>query len=269
MQNDNIKCGLTESRMGMLLDPIHLEAYVWYEKNYQHDDYEHVHQRGQISFVAEGYQYFHIENRIYLVPQNHVIWIPSAIKHKSHSEAENIDLMVILYKIVPELEFFKLVRVFAVPAVLREMLLYASKWSKNLDENIEQYHFLQAILNSLPNFCSENTNLQIPIPSNEKLIPICEEINYNFKYATDIELLANKAAMFARTLQRIFKSETGITIQKYHQLIRILKSIELIDQKKYTLTEIAYIVGYKSLSAFTSSYQSIMKSKPNVAKKQS
>jgi len=73
--------------------------------------------------------------------------------------------------------------------------------------------------------------------------------------------------MSARTLQCIFKSETGITVQKYHQLIRILKSIELIDQRKYTLTEVAYMVGYKSLSAFTSSYQSIMKSTPNVAKK--
>jgi AraC-like DNA-binding protein len=267
MQSDNIKCGLTESRMGTFLDPIPLDAYVWYEKNYQHDEYEHEHQRGQISFVAKGYQYFHIENKIYLVPQNHVIWIPSGIKHKSHSEAENIDLMVVLYKIIPEFEFFKSVRVFVAPVVLKEMLLYAAKWSKNLQDNIEQYHFLQAILNSLPNFCSENTNLQIPIPSNEKLIPICEEINCNFKYGIDIELLANKVAMSARTLQRIFKSETGITVQKYHQLIRILKSIELIDQKKYTLSEVAYLVGYKSLSAFTSSYQSIMKSTPNVAKK--
>jgi len=51
------------------------------------------------------------------------------------------------------------------------------------------------------------------------------------------------------------------------RLIVILKSIELIDQKKYTLSEVGYLVGYKSLSAFTSSYQSIMKSTPNVAKK--
>ncbi|WON93735.1 AraC family transcriptional regulator [Sphingobacterium sp. UGAL515B_05] len=267
MQNDKIKCGLTESKRGEYADSSHSGAYVWYEKNWRHDDYEHVHQRGQLSFVAEGYQYFYIENRIYLVPQNHVIWIPSNIRHRSHSEAENIDLMVVLYKDVPELEFFKSIHVFAVPSVLREMLWYASKWSQNLEENREQFYFLQAILNSLPNFCSENHNLQIPVPSNEKLIPICEEINNNFKYAIDIENLARKAFMSARNLQRIFKAETGITVQKYHQLIRILKSIEIIEQKKYTLTEIAYKVGYKSLSAFTSSYQSIMKTGPSDVKK--
>ncbi|MNT87183.1 HTH-type transcriptional activator RhaS [compost metagenome] len=80
-------------------------------------------------------------------------------------------------------------------------------------------------------------------------------------------MLARKAAMSARSLQRIFKAETGITVQKYHQLIRILKSIEMIDQKKFTLTEIAYMVGYKSLSAFTSSYQAIMKDGPRAMKK--
>lgn len=67
------------------------------KKNWRHDNYEHVYQRGQLSFVAEGYQYIYIESRIYLVPQNHLIWIPSNIKHKSHSEAKNIDLVVVLY----------------------------------------------------------------------------------------------------------------------------------------------------------------------------
>lgn len=267
MQNDKNKCGLIERKKGEFSDPINLDAYVWYQKNWTHDDYEHVHARGQLSFVSQGYQYFYIENRIYLVPQNHVIWIPSKVKHKSRSEAEHVDLMVILYANVPEIDFFRSVHIFAVPTVLREMLGYASKWSQNFEENKEQYHFLQAILNCLPNFCSENHNLQIPIPSNEKLIPICEEINNNFKYAIDIEMLARKAAMSARSLQRIFKAETGITVQKYHQLIRILKSIEMIDQKKFTLTEIAYMVGYKSLSAFTSSYQAIMKDGPRAMKK--
>jgi AraC-like DNA-binding protein len=68
--------------------------------------------------------------------------------------------------------------------------------------------------------------------------------------------------MSVRSLQRIFKNETGITLQKYLQLTRILKSIELIDTKQYTLSEIAYKVGYQSLSAFTSSYFAVMKAKP-------
>lgn len=40
--------------------------------------------------------------------------------------------------------------------------------------------------------------------------------------------------MSARNLQRIFKQETGITLQKYMQLVRILRSIELIDTNNFT-----------------------------------
>jgi transcriptional regulator GlxA family with amidase domain len=49
----------------------------------------------------------------------------------------------------------------------------------------------------------------------------------------------------------------------YFQLIRVLKSIELIDTKQYTLSEIGFMVGYKSLAAFTASYYSAMRTTPS------
>ncbi|MGG1922613.1 AraC family transcriptional regulator [Chryseobacterium sp.] len=263
-----MKCGLIEKTESHFVDSINKEAYVWCEKNWKHDDYEHKHSRAQLTFVEEGYQYFHIDQKIYLVPQHHVIWIPSEKAHKITSEAQTVNLMVFLFKSVFEDEFYRHVQVFAVPAVLKEMLLYASKWNQLLDENEEQDIFFKAILKSLPNFCKESSSLQIPVPTDSRLIPVCNEINSNFKYNPDMDALAEKAQMSVRSLQRIFKNETGITIQKYLQLTRILKSIELIDTRQYTLSEVAYKVGYQSLSAFTSSYFAIMQTKPKVNKNQ-
>lgn len=266
MQNDNQKCGLTEKSIGHYVDTISAEACVWFEEDWQHGEYEHTHQRYQLTYVAEGYQYFQIEQKIYLVPQNHVIWIPTKKKHRTTSEAKTVNLMLILFQSVPEQDFYQNVHVFPAPAVLKEMLLYASKWNKLLTEDEEKNTFLKAILNSLPNFCKENSGLQIPVPVDNRLIPICNYINENYQYRFDIDELADKAKISVRSLQRIFKNETGITLQKYMQLIRILKSIELIDTKQYTLSEIAYKVGYQSLSAFTSSYFAIKKSRPKLKK---
>ncbi|WP_086949925.1 AraC family transcriptional regulator [Sphingobacterium sp. JB170] len=260
MQNDNVKCGLTEKSKGLYADDISADAYVWYEKDWQHDEYEHTHQRYQLTYVEDGYQYFHIDQKIYLVPQNHVIWIPSNIEHSITSEAKTVNLMIVLFKTVFEQDFYQDVHVFSAPTVLKEMLLYASKWNKLLAE--EQTIFLRAILYSLPSFCNENKFLQIPVPTDARLMPVCNYINANYQYNFDVDKLADKAKMSVRSLQRIFKQETGITLQKYTQLIRLLKSIELIDTKQYTLSQIAFRVGYKSLSAFTSSYYAIMKAKP-------
>ncbi|WP_228451997.1 AraC family transcriptional regulator [Chryseobacterium sp. G0186] len=261
-----MKCGLVEKTESQFVDTIEKEAYVWCEKDWKHDDYEHVHNRAQLTFVEDGYQYFHIDQKIYLVPQHHVIWVPSGKAHKITSEAKTVNLMVFLFKSVFEEEFYQNVQVFTAPPVLKEMLLYASKWNQSLVKNEEQDIFFSAILKSLPNFYKESNGLEIPVPGDTRLIPVCHEINANFKYNLDIDSLAEKAKMSVRSLQRIFKSETGITLQKYLQLTRILKSIELIDAQHYTLSEIAYKVGYQSLSAFTSSYFAVMKMKPKVIK---
>ena len=259
MQSDKIKCGLTERRPGEYQDDISKQAYIWYEKDWKHDDYEHSHQRSQLSYTEEGYQYFNIKNKVYLVPQNHVIWIPSGVQHRISSNAETVNLVTALFKDIPDNDFFNSVHVFPAPNVLREMLMYASKWNKVLSENEEQKSFLQTILLALPGFCEENNYLEVPVPQEARLVSVCEHINMNYSFDLKTDELAELGNMSVRNLQRIFKSETGITLQKYIQLIRILKSIELINSRKYTLTEIAYKIGYKSLSAFTSSYKQIMK----------
>ncbi|WET50859.1 AraC family transcriptional regulator [Chryseobacterium indologenes] len=256
-----MKCGLVEKRRGEFDDEIGIAAYVWYEKDWTHDDYDHIHQRYQLTYVEEGYQYFHIENKIYLVPQNHLIWIPSGKRHLTQSEASTVNLMVILFKEVFDNDFYNEVHVFSAPPVLKEMLQYASKWNKLLDENEEQGYFLTALLSSLPHFCTEKEGLQIPIPVDSRLLPVCNYINKNYMEQLSIDALADISLMSIRSLQRIFKRETGITVQKYMQLIRILKSIELINTGQYTLSQIALMIGYKSLSAFTTSYYGIMKEK--------
>ena len=266
MQNDTVSCMADAGGKSYHVDDIPVEAYVWFEENWQHDEQEHIHQRYQLTYVAEGYQYFHIERKIYLVPQNHVIWIPTGKEHRTTTEAKSVHLMAVLFRSIPKNDFYEHVRVFPSPAVLKEMLLYASKWSKKLTNDEEQQVFLQAMLCSLPNFCQENNRLQLPVPMDNRLTPICDHMLANYRYRINMDELAHEAKMSVRHLQRIFKQETGITLQKYVQLIRILKSIELIHTQQYTLTQIAYKVGYQSLSAFTSSFYATMKMKPKLEK---
>ncbi len=255
-----------KEKIGEYSDHIATNTYVWYEKKWQHDEKEHSHDYFQLNYVEEGYQYFHIEQKIYLVPQNHVIWIPANKKHHTTSDAETVNPMLILFKKVLKQDFFNSIHVFVAPPVLKEMMLYASKWNKFLVEEKEQSVFLKAMLCSLPYFCDENYSLQLPVLVDTRLIPVSEYMNHHYSSHFNLDELAEKANMSVRNLQRIFKQETGITLQKYIQLIRILKSIELIDTNYFTLSEIAYKVGYKSLSAFTASYFTVTKSKPKLKK---
>ena len=66
-----------------------------------------------------------------------------------------------------------------------------------------------------------------------------------------------------RTIERLFKKETGMTLAKYQQLLRIIKSLELLSTKQFTISQIAYKVGYKSVQAFTNSFYAVMKYRPS------
>lgn len=243
-------------------DHIFTDAYVWFEDSWQHEKLPHTHRHYQLTYVEEGYQYFHIDQKIYIVPQHHIILIPSNTLHRTTSDSLSVILKVVLFTSLPDADFYKNVQVFSAPPVLREMLLYASKWNKVMCADEEQSAFLRAILIGLPHFYQENESLEIPIPSDQRLASVCQYINQNYQYHLNTDQLASMARMSARSLQRIFKQETGITLKKYLQLTRILKSIELLDTNQYTLTEVAFRVGYKSLSAFTTSYRAIMKGNP-------
>lgn len=54
-------------------DHISAEAYVWFEESWQHEKISHTHKHYQLTYVEEGYQYFHIDQKIYFVPQHHIM----------------------------------------------------------------------------------------------------------------------------------------------------------------------------------------------------
>lgn len=263
MQSDKEALGDSTLAHGKYVDTnIAGNAYVFYEDNYTHDDQPHAHLSYQLTFVAQGFQYIHIGANSYLVPPNHAIWIPSNLMHRTVSTGTATSLTVVLFKVVPNHAFYQQITVFAVPNVLKELLRYAAKWNHQLKVDDEQVAFLQAILLGLPNFSAAQNTLQIPVPADQRLKVVCDYINHHFKATDSLSFYAGLAHLSERSLQRIFKAETGITIKKYIQLIRVLKSVQLLSDRKFTLSQVAVMVGYQSLSAFTSAYKQIMQAKP-------
>ncbi|WP_286769747.1 AraC family ligand binding domain-containing protein [Sphingobacterium sp. 40-24] len=124
----------------LIIEGIQKSTYVWFEENWIHDDELHSHRKGQLIYVEQGFQYLTVAGKMYLLPQNHVAWIPSGALHKTNSHSERIKLMVLFFD-PPQFDssqehlFFNQVQLFSAPKVLREMILYTEKWSKLREEN--------------------------------------------------------------------------------------------------------------------------------------
>jgi len=248
------------------VDRIKKPYFVWFEENWQHDDVLHQHEKAQLVYVESGFQYLTVAGKIYLLPQGHAAWIPPNATHKTNSHSEKIKLMVIFFDVDKELPFYQQVGIFSAPPVLQEMIKYAEKWSQIKEESPTETLFLGALYNELPQFAAQALPLYLVLPEDKRVRKAIDYLHTHYTRNIGMEELSLQAAVSLRTLERIFKKETGLTLSKYQQMLRIIKSMELLSDPQLTVSEIAYKVGYKSLQAYTNSFYSIMKNRPSAFK---
>lgn len=74
--------------------------------------------------------------------------------------------------------------------------------------------------------------------------------------------------MSRATFVRQFKATANTTPGEVLQSIRMLKALSLLQQNKYTLSDIAERVGYQSEAAFSKAFKSVFNCRPGQWKKQ-
>src|SRR5690606_24054045 len=77
-----------------------------------------------------------------------------------------------------------------------------------------------------------------------------------------IKELSRKVAMNECYLKKGFKTLIGKTINEYQQHLRISKAKELLQQKGQTVSEVASLLGYSSISHFSTAFKKATGLKP-------
>jgi len=246
-----------------LVDAVKKPGFVWQEEQWKHEDAFHRHKKAQLIFVAEGYQHLHTDKNRFLLPANHAAWIPSNQYHKTSTGLEYVSLWTLYYSQKEWSSFYKKLHLFVVPSVLKQIILHTKKWSLNRTYNQAEQVFLQAILAELPTFKKSGPPLQLPLPSDAELLPVVEYINTHLSNFIQVKDLAEVYPFSLRTLERKFKQDLGMTVARYIQLAKIIKSVELLSQRRLSIKEIAQAVGYAGSESFSNRFVQLMGKRPS------
>jgi len=87
-------------------------------------------------------------------------------------------------------------------------------------------------------------------PNNESIEELKSFIESNYSSAINIEGLARDLGVSRSHLAKIFKERENISIVDYITKTRINKSLELLKARDLEITDIAYAVGFQSLSNY-------------------
>jgi AraC-like DNA-binding protein len=260
---------ITNVFMGLIaslpeIDKLPKSVFVMHEKSEKHIPL-HKHKKGQLSYVEGGLAYVHVSNKKIVIPARHYFWIPKGLEHSLKLGHSATILRNIFFYSDDDGKhpFYKRVGIYPITDLLLEMIKYSENWEGPIRPTDKRFQFLATIKNILPEISTQVLPIALPSTENERMKPIIKYLSSNVKAMHTLQSISNQFAMSGRSLSRLFQSTVGISFLQYLKLLRMFKALEMILQTDRSMSEIAYAVGYQSLSAFSNTFYQFTKHRPS------
>jgi AraC-like DNA-binding protein len=141
-----------------------------------------------------------------------------------------------------------------VPPLLRELILYAVGLG-SLDRRVPQQARLVAVLvDQIRTLPSRSRALHLPQPSDPRARRLVAQLDADPAERRTLAALARRTGASIRTLQRVFRAETGMSVEVWRRQRRLGHALERLAAGA-TVTGAALDAGYQSVSAFVSVFR--------------
>lgn len=215
----------------------------------------HAHPKAQLTLLEGGITYLHTQEKAYFIPSYHYVWIPPHMEHKFRHQREQHILVRNLYipldnkQIQP---FHQKIGIFPAHPLIIETLKFCG--TSIFNPRDEKSVFLHSLVQLLPKLSPQRFTLSLGTSEQHQLKPILVYISNNLETDLRLEIIADKFNLGTRSLSRLFEQYLHSSFLQFVKTARIIKSIELILERKKSISEISYEVGYKSIASFSNTF---------------
>ncbi len=213
----------------------------------------HSHPHHQLLYAFRGTVRLESAESEFVLPPQRAAWIPAGVIHAT--TVENFDCGSIFLEPATVANAGDRVRVISASPLLREMVRTACRWpaAHSASDPLANSFFETVTL-----FCQEWIEQELPFylprPKSRMIKRAADYILANLDSASFTDTAQHVHAS-ERTLRRHFEDDLGISWSKYLHQARMLRAIELLAKSESTVTETAYSIGFRSLSAFSKAYR--------------
>ncbi len=143
-------------------------------------------------------------------------------------------------------------RVLSVTGLLRELILRVVEVSALDTRDPAHQHLLDVLLDEMDR--APVNPLHLPMPGDPRAAALADHVLANLSAGESLDLLARRFGSGRRTLERLFRTETGMSFGLWQQKARLLASVQLLAEGR-SVTDAGLEAGYASLSAFIAAYR--------------
>lgn len=212
----------------------------------------HAHPRAQLLWAAEGLLQFSADESVWLVPPGFGIWIPGGTRHEMHvasragAGAKTRNLYIDPHVSLRGTE--GACEVLAITPLLREVIL------RMVDEQDpgRLAHLGMVAMDEIA--LAVPAPLHLPAGRDPRLRRLTAHLGRHPADGRTLPELAIEAGASPRTVERLFRDETGLSFRDWRSRARLLAAIGRLERGESS-TAIAYSLGYRSVSAFVAAFR--------------
>ena len=218
----------------------------------------HHHPRGQLLWAVQGVLRVISESSVWIVPPSHAVWIPGGTRHQVVTESAAQTRNLYVDPSCPIRDAAQGCSVLHLTPLLREVILRLV--SDATTGNTDRYRRLcEVALDEIA--ALETAPLCLPGGRDPRLVRLTRHLGQNPADPRPLTALAALAGASPRTMERLFRQETGLAFRQWRSQLKLLAAIERLSHGESS-TAIAYALGYSSPSAFVAAFRQHFGSPP-------
>jgi AraC-like DNA-binding protein len=217
----------------------------------------HLHREAQLVYAAKGTMQVTTPKGRWLVPPDRAVWVPARLEH-SIDVLANIDMRTLYFDLAwlaraPRSKSLEAEFVVRVSRLLHEAILALFDGRNNPDRTE-----LLVELAILELHHAEDSATFIPLPHEPRCRRAAELVLDDPTGTHEIETLAREVGTSARTLSRLFSSETQLSFKSWCQRARIAAAIRKLSMEaNVSVKQLAADLGYASVPAFSHAFRQV------------
>lgn len=214
-------------------------------------DPRHSHQRGQLIYASRGVILVVTDEASFIVPPQRAVWVPPGVLHEGFARRQlSIRTLYVAEEVCADLP--KNCRVVEVSALLRELIVEAARLPVEYDVDGRDGKVMELILAELRTM--HGAPLQVSMPADARLVQVCRSILKDPAQNDALDGWADTAGMGRRTFTRTFRRETNVSFALWRQQVRLMEALSRLAAGQ-SVTDVAFVVGYNSASAFSAMFR--------------
>lgn len=216
----------------------------------------HGHPRGQLLWAVSGVIKVSSHACVWVIPPSHAVWIPAGLAHRctSETDAEILNLYVDPSRQVRHGKGLsgQGCAVLELTPLARELILRLGSRLAEGGYDPQVRRLAEVALDELE--ILPEAPLSLPGGLDPRLVRLTQHLAANPADKRPLAELAREFGAAPRTLERLFRNETGLSFRQWRNRLRLLAAIDALNRGESS-TAIAYSLGWHSPSAFVAAFR--------------